>query len=251
MQPSVARDHTFCRSGDATRHRFAAGPAVTHIADFLTPLRSVNPQAQPKPTEEYRMSAVDTTNVIDTNGVKVESGMIPAMVRLVVAVGFGAFIILFVILPLGLEFGAGSLRLPDPALGGAARFGTGAPWPRLLLEGAMLTGAASTATWGLFRVLRKLTPVLDANALAQAHFLDTLDPRSVDLAVAFSAALSLFLELALIRWQSSVLEFLAFYKNFSLLACFAGLGLGYALAARTRVPLLMVTGSKIAIAASR
>ena len=52
----------------------------------------------------------------------------------------------------------------------------------------------------------------------------------VDLAIAISAALSLFLELALIRWQSSVLEFLAFYKNFSLLACFAGLGLGYALA---------------------
>ena len=37
-----------------------------------------------------------------------------------------------------------------------------------------------------------------------------------------------------------VLEFLAFYKNFSLLACFAGLGLGYALAARDRIPLLMV-----------
>jgi spermidine synthase len=46
--------------------------------------------------------------------------------------------------------------------------------------------------------------------------------------------------LAIIRWQSSVLEFLAFYKNFSLLACFAGLGLGYALAARDRIPLLMV-----------
>jgi hypothetical protein len=55
-----------------------------------------------------------------------------------------------------------------------------------------------------------------------------------------SAVLSLFLELTLIRWQSSVLAFLAFYKNFSLLACFAGLGLGYALAARDRILLLMV-----------
>ncbi len=55
-----------------------------------------------------------------------------------------------------------------------------------------------------------------------------------------AAALSLVLELALIRWQSSVLEFLAFYKNFSLLACFAGLGLGYALATRDRIPLLTV-----------
>ena len=60
--------------------------------------------------------------------------------------------------------------------------------------------------------------------MAQAQFLDTLNPRYVDVAIVFSAALSLFLELALIRWQSSVLQFLAFYKNFSLLACFAGLG---------------------------
>jgi hypothetical protein len=76
------------------------------------------------------------------------------------------------------------------------------------------------ATWGLFHVLRKLTPILDADALAQAHFLDTLDPRNVDLAIAISAALSLFLELALIRWQSSVLEFLAFEVLAKLLSDF-------------------------------
>ena len=176
------------------------------------------------------MSAVDTAKAIDTNRARVESGMIPAMVRLLVAVGFGAFTILFVILPLGLQFGVHNLGLPESALVG--RLGA--------LEGAVLTGAALIATWGLFYALRKLEPILDANALAQADFLDTLAPRNVDLGIAFSAALSLFLELALIRWQSSVLEFLAFYKNFSLLACFAGLGLGYALAARTRVPLLIV-----------
>ncbi|MGH9551548.1 MAG: hypothetical protein ACRD3W_19335, partial [Terriglobales bacterium] len=33
-------------------------------------------------------------------------------------------------------------------------------------------------------------------------------------------------------------EFFAFYKNFSLLACFAGLGLGYALSNRRQVPLI-------------
>ena len=110
-----------------------------------------------------------------------------------------------------------------------------------MLEGALLGAAALIATWALFYLLRKLEPLLNANALAQAQFLDKLDPRYVDLAILFSAALSLFLELALIRWQSSVLIFLAFYKNFSLLACFAGLGLGYALAGRNRIPLLMVT----------
>ncbi len=51
-------------------------------------------------------------------------------------------------------------------------------------------------------------------------------------AVAIAAGLSLFVELMLIRWQVSIFPFLGFYKNFSLFAAFAGLGLGYALAER-------------------
>ena len=162
--------------------------------------------------------------------------MIPAMVRLLVAVGFGAFIVLFVFLPLRLRFGVDSLGWPENAI--MARLG--GLWPAVLLDGVLLSSAALIATWALFHVLRKLKSVLDANAVAQRLFLDTLDSRYIDAAIVVSTALSLFLELALIRWQSSVLEFLAFYKNFSLLACFAGLGLGYALAARDRIPLLMV-----------
>jgi hypothetical protein len=162
--------------------------------------------------------------------------MIPAMVRLLVAVGFGAFIVLFVFLPLDLRFGVDVPAWPESAL--MARLG--GVWPAVVFEGILLTSAALIATGALFHVLRELETVLDASAEVQRHFLDTLDPRYIDMAIAVSAAISLFLELALIRWQSSVLEFLAFYKNFSLLACFAGLGLGYALAARDRIPLLMV-----------
>ena len=125
--------------------------------------------------------------------VKDESGMIRAMVRLLVAVGFGAFIVLFVILPLSLRSGAGN---PEYSLSA------------LVLEGALLGAAALVATWALFYLLRKLEPLLNANALAQAQYLDKLDSRHVDLAILFSAALSLFLELALIRWQSSVLDLL-------------------------------------------
>src|SRR5215831_15023190 len=162
--------------------------------------------------------------------------MIPAMVRLLVAVGFGAFIVLFVFLPLRLRFGVDSLGWPENAM--MARLG--GLWPAVLLDGVLLSSAALIATRALFHVLRKLKSVLDANAVAQRLFLDTLDSRYIDAAIVVSTALSLFLELALIRRQSSVLEFLAFYKNFSLLACFAGLGLGYALAARDRIPLLIV-----------
>jgi spermidine synthase len=168
--------------------------------------------------------------------VKAKSSMIRAMVRLLVAVGCGAFTVLFALFPLGLRFGVDTPGWPESAL----RAGLGGVWPALVLEGVLLSGAALIATWALFHVLYALEPRIDANAEAQRHFLDTLEARYIDVAIAGSAALSLFLELALIRWQSSVLEFLAFYKNFSLLACFAGLGLGYALAARDRIPLQMV-----------
>jgi SAM-dependent methyltransferase len=51
------------------------------------------------------------------------------------------------------------------------------------------------------------------------------------------SGLTLFLELVLIRWQGSLFPVLALYKNFTLLACFCGLGIGYALAHRR--PLLL------------
>jgi spermidine synthase len=184
------------------------------------------------------MTAADTANGVAENAVATDSGMIRAMVRLLVIVGCGAFVILLVLLPLGLRYGAENLGLPDSTL--AARLATAHLWPAFLVEAALRTAAALAATWGLSYGLRRLEPLLDANAAAQTQFLDTFDVRRVDVAIALAAALSLFLELAVIRWQSSVLEFLAFYKNFSLLACFAGLGLGYALAARNRIPLLMV-----------
>ncbi|MEI8176738.1 MAG: hypothetical protein WCG78_07740, partial [Candidatus Omnitrophota bacterium] len=46
-------------------------------------------------------------------------------------------------------------------------------------------------------------------------------------------------ELILIRWQSCVLPLFAFYKNFSLLFCFAGLGIGYILAKDDDIPLFL------------
>ncbi len=99
---------------------------------------------------------------------------------------------------------------------------------------------ATIATVAFYYAMKKLVPFIDASAQAQARFLDTLNAKYADAAILFSAALSLFIELGIIRWQSSVLPFFAFYKNFSLLACFMGLGLGYALATRDRIPLVIV-----------
>lgn len=56
------------------------------------------------------------------------------------------------------------------------------------------------------------------------------------------AGTGLFLELAMIRWHSSIFPMFAFYKNFSLLACFAGLGLGYATARHRQDSLFLSLG---------
>ena len=89
-------------------------------------------------------------------------------------------------------------------------------------------------------LLRRLEPIIDATARGQAEFLHSMPDKYLGAAIFTSAALSLFLELSIIRWQATVLELFAFYKNFSLLACFAGLGLGYALASRKLIPLFLV-----------
>ncbi len=49
-------------------------------------------------------------------------------------------------------------------------------------------------------------------------------------AVVLVTMLSLLLELVLIRWLASVFPVYSFYKNFTMLACFLGLGAGYAVA---------------------
>lgn len=108
-------------------------------------------------------------------------------------------------------------------------------WPYLLAAVAVALASAA-----LFAARRRLAAAFDATFAAQAAWLDTLAERRVDLAIAAAAGVSLFLELAVIRWQGTVFEFFAFYKNFSLLCCFAGLGLGYSLSGRDRIPLATV-----------
>src|SRR5262249_36812074 len=88
---------------------------------------------------------------------------------------------------------------------------------------------ATAACWVFRGLLLKVEPHLLRDAESVSVFLDTISGPSLSKAIVGSAALSLFLELAVIRWQGTVSEFFAFYKNYGLLACFAGLGLGYAM----------------------
>ncbi len=84
----------------------------------------------------------------------------------------------------------------------------------------------------------KIEPLVDSHAEQQVEFLDKIQGKYLSFLILASSGLSLFLELVIIRWQASVFEFFAYYKNFSLLACFAGLGLGYAISHRSRIPMI-------------
>ncbi len=107
---------------------------------------------------------------------------------------------------------------------------------QFLIAGALTV--VVTALLGFFAYrLRENTEYMGA---AQDTWLALLSHRKVALVIVLTAGLSLFLELALIRWQVGIFPALAFYKNFSLLACFAGIGLGYALSGQKTIPLAFV-----------
>lgn len=145
--------------------------------------------------------------------------MAQSLIRLMVIIAFGSF---------------STIAVHSLAIIGKAWSGS------FVATGFLPVCLATIATVAFYYALKKLVPFIDASAQAQARYLDTLNAKYADAAILFSAALSLFLELCIIRWQSSVLPFFAFYKNFGLLTCFVGLGLGYALATRDRIPLVIV-----------
>jgi spermidine synthase len=136
----------------------------------------------------------------------------------------------------------GSLILPgfayisSPADGSAVP--TNASW---ILQITVYLAVTIAATLGFNRLTLKLEPFLARESLDQSAYLELLAERFLPIAIVGSAALSLFLELAVIRWQGTIFEFFSFYKNYGLLACFAGLGLGYALArSKDGIPLLLI-----------
>lgn len=124
----------------------------------------------------------------------------------------------------------GSLFLPPLAyLSSPASTGVVLSPIELFLRIGVYGGIALAALVSFYLLLRKLEHQLLKESRDQAAFLESISGRFLPIAIAASAAFSLFLELAVIRWQGTIFEFFAFYKNYGLLACFAGLGLGYAL----------------------
>ena len=69
---------------------------------------------------------------------------------------------------------------------------------------------------------------MDSCSAEITQWIDGASPWTVRVSVITTAALTLFLELVLIRWESGIFAVFALYKNFTLLSCFCGLGIGYA-----------------------
>jgi hypothetical protein len=80
------------------------------------------------------------------------------------------------------------------------------------------------------------------DALHDSHSaaLDQIPPTWVPSAVLAASALTLYLEMVIVRWHASCFHAFAIFKNVSLLSCFLGLGIGYALSARKRIALAAV-----------
>src|ERR1700704_28563 len=113
------------------------------------------------------------------------------------------------------------------------------PWQDVCVYLAI--ALALVALWlALGRSVKRHESQIENAAAEQSAFLLTgLPERLVAPAIFVAEGLGLFLELAMIRWQATVFPFFAFYKNLSLLSCFAGLGLGYALGRRQGIPLFL------------
>src|SRR5215831_13337341 len=119
-----------------------------------------------------------------------QPAMLRSIVRLLALTGLGTFIIL-ISLPLAVRFRFAGATLSLNERLSAGGFGS----PEFIIKSILLAGAAVIGAVVLFFVLKHLESSLQGVTAAQASFLDTLDLKYVDLAIIFSAALSLFLEL--------------------------------------------------------
>jgi hypothetical protein len=67
---------------------------------------------------------------------------------------------------------------------------------------------AAASFLGFLAVLKRFADTLEQEVLQQSKFLDSLPSALATWSIAVAAGVSLFLELAIIRWQASMFEFL-------------------------------------------
>ncbi len=82
---------------------------------------------------------------------------------------------------------------------------------------------------------RRLLELVDRSTVPLQGLIDGVAGRRLVAAIVLASALGLYFELFLIRWHSSSFQLFAYYKNVTLIACFLGLGIGFALGSRGRI----------------
>ena len=117
-----------------------------------------------------------------------------------------------------------------PALEGA---------PRVRLANASMPLLAVASLWAiaisLWRSRATWSPPLRRALDAHTAALDSIPKARIGFWILATAAVGLFAELMMIRIHASFFQLFAYYKNLSLLSCFLGLGIGYALGDRRSV----------------
>jgi spermidine synthase len=77
----------------------------------------------------------------------------------------------------------------------------------------------------------------DAVHFEQSQFIDEIPTWWNRAAIFAASALTLYVEMVMVRWHASCFHAFAIFKNVSLLSCFLGLGIGYGLSREKRVVL--------------
>ena len=113
-------------------------------------------------------------------------------------------------------------------------------WTEFFLIGIVFAVAVLAVLYVLFVRYERIEKFLLDGGDDISRYVETAPGLTCAILIVVLAGAGLFLELALIRWHASTFPMFAFYKNFSLLACFTGLGLGYATARDRQVSLVLV-----------
>jgi spermidine synthase len=77
----------------------------------------------------------------------------------------------------------------------------------------------------------------DAVHEGHSEAVERIPPSWTAAAVFAASALTLYVEMVIVRWHASCFHAFAIFKNVSLLSCFLGLGIGYGLSGRKRIAL--------------
>jgi hypothetical protein len=111
--------------------------------------------------------------------------------------------------------------------------------PHVWVANGLILALCPAAIWALAALLWRTRPgwwpALERQLEAHTDAIDSIPARRVGAWIAVTAGVALFSELMIIRVHASFFQLFAYYKNLSLLSCFLGLGIGYALGSRRRV----------------